>query len=588
MTSSREEEASVAGRGLHGGRPAKVSVRASPGPVRLRAAGVDAELSRWRVVDSERSTTIEAAGGSVRLQTVEHLLAALAGAGIHRGLTVTVEGGEVPLADGGAARFFDLVHGRVAPSPPRLRITRADEIVVGPSVYRFAPAGRTNEVHVEAHFHSAVPRFDRRAGWSGDAFDFRARIAPARTFAFASEVEAIAAGGLARHVDPESVVVLPDGDGAAPDAPALSGARPAEDDEPARHKLLDLLGDLYLHGGPPLGSLGAERPGHRANHAAIAEALRRGVLVALVAALFVVAFLAPGRALASPYDEPYDLPSAPRPPTLPTLTHPDLEATVESTLGILQPSGSGGASLVYIQRIGVEYPFANRRFFLGANYEAVAGSLPGVDSSGKFVSGNTELFARTVWATRTGLAFGGGGAVMLPSATFGSSGAAFNTVTAAAAVRPWDNAFFDANAFTFRPFVDARAFDHGFLVQFRQTLDISQSVISAAPRTELAAVASVFVGYQIGEHLGAGVEAFELYVIKGAADDGARSTIALSPSLRILTPVVQPAISGIFDIHDSLAPTVGGAYGVRVALTFVLTPSGRKTKVDDEAPPEGL
>jgi hypothetical protein len=159
---------------------------------------------------------------------------------------------------------------------------------------------------------------------------------------------------------------------------------------------------------------------------------------------------------------------------------------------------------------------------------------------------------------------------MLPSATFGSSGPAFNTVTAAAAVRPWDNAFFDANAFTFRPFVDARAFDHGFLVQFRQTLDISASVISAAPRTELAAVTSAFVGYKIGDAVGAGVEAFELYIVKGDADDGARSSITLSPSLRILTPLVQPAISGLFTVRDPLAPTVAGAYGFRVALTFLL------------------
>jgi hypothetical protein len=241
--------------------------------------------------------------------------------------------------------------------------------------------------------------------------------------------------------------------------------------------------------------------------------------------------------------------------------------------------------VVYIQRIGFEYPFANRRFFVGASYEAAAGDLPGEESGARFVSGNTELYARTVWATRTGLSFGGGGAVMLPSATFGSSGAAFNTVTAAAAVRPWDNAFFDANAFTFRPFVDARVFDHGILVQFRQTLDISASVISAAPRTELAAVTSAFAGYKVGDAIGVGVEAFELYIIKGDADDGARSSIALSPSIRLLTRVVQPAISGIFTLHDSLAPSVSGAYGVRIALTFVLNPNSKPV---DEVMPEPL
>ena len=567
-----------------------MSFRASSelGAVRLAVGDVEADVAGWRVLASERSTTIGV--GSARLETVEHLFAALAGAGVRRGLTVSIEGGEVPLADGGAARFFDLVRGLVPggagvpAEPPSLRIVRAETVTCGASVYRFLPPQRgaaASETRVEVHFVAlaAAARFDQRAVWSGDADDFRAHIAPARTFAYARDVDELARLGLARHVDPESVVVLPEG-GAA----AFSGARPAADDEPARHKLLDLIGDLYLHGGPPAGTVRVERPGHRATHAAVAEAFRRGALVSALPSVLALlaALLIPSAASASPYDEPFELPSAPRPPTLPALTHPELEGTLESTMGILKSATTGPDSVVYIQRIGVEYPVANRRFFLGANYEAAAGSLPGVDGSARFVSGNTELFARTAWATRTGLAFGGGGAVMLPSATFGSSGPAFNTVTAAAAVRPWDNAFFDANALTFRPFVDARAFDHGFLVQFRQTLDISQSVISAAPRTELAAVTSAFVGYKIGDAIGAGVEAFELYVIKGAADDGARSTIAVSPSVRILTPLVQPALSAIFNIHDSLAPTVAGAYGVRIALTFVLTP--KQTEVDEVLP----
>jgi UDP-3-O-[3-hydroxymyristoyl] N-acetylglucosamine deacetylase len=77
--------------------------------------------------------------------------------------------------------------------------------------------------------------------------------------------------GLARHVDPEAVVVL------APDGVHCRGA--FEADEPARHKLLDLVGDLYLHGGPPQGRMHAHRPGHSANAAAIARALEEGVLV---------------------------------------------------------------------------------------------------------------------------------------------------------------------------------------------------------------------------------------------------------------------------------------------------------------------
>jgi UDP-3-O-[3-hydroxymyristoyl] N-acetylglucosamine deacetylase len=89
----------------------------------------------------------------------------------------------------------------------------------------------------------------------------------------ARDLEELGARRLAARVDPESVVVV------APDAIHAAGA-PFFGDEPARHKLLDLIGDLYLYGGPPRGGLRAARPGHGATHAAIERALELGVLVA--------------------------------------------------------------------------------------------------------------------------------------------------------------------------------------------------------------------------------------------------------------------------------------------------------------------
>jgi UDP-3-O-[3-hydroxymyristoyl] N-acetylglucosamine deacetylase len=67
-------------------------------------------------------------------------------------------------------------------------------------------------------------------------------------------------------------MVLEDGGGVEP-----PGA-PARPDEFARHKLLDLVGDLYLYGGPPRGTLRATRPGHGATHRAMTEALDRGIV----------------------------------------------------------------------------------------------------------------------------------------------------------------------------------------------------------------------------------------------------------------------------------------------------------------------
>jgi UDP-3-O-acyl-N-acetylglucosamine deacetylase len=67
------------------------------------------------------------------------------------------------------------------------------------------------------------------------------------------------------------VVLTPDG--------ALSAGRPFEPDEPARHKLLDLVGDLYLYGGPPVGHVRAVRPGHAANALAMRRARDEGIVV---------------------------------------------------------------------------------------------------------------------------------------------------------------------------------------------------------------------------------------------------------------------------------------------------------------------
>jgi UDP-3-O-[3-hydroxymyristoyl] N-acetylglucosamine deacetylase len=226
-----------------------------------------------RVADSGRATTVEAHGGAMRVGTVEHAFAALAGLGIYEGVALAVAGPELPLLDGGAAAWCDAL-GRLGPSrtrAPRLRVARPAVIDVGRSSYSFAPA-LGDAIHIEVQVELDDARVEPAARWSGDAGDFRARIAPARTFATTQDLVELMRRGLARHVAPTSVILL------APDAIHCAG-RPFARDEPARHKLLDLLGDAYLHGGPPLGHLRAVRPGHAANAQALARARREGVLV---------------------------------------------------------------------------------------------------------------------------------------------------------------------------------------------------------------------------------------------------------------------------------------------------------------------
>jgi UDP-3-O-[3-hydroxymyristoyl] N-acetylglucosamine deacetylase len=267
-----QREVAARGVGLHSGAEVKVRLWACPGPVRLRAGGVEAQISELVVASTQRATTVEACGGGLRVGMVEHLFAALAGLGIREGVTIDVDGPEMPLLDGAAAAWCDALSELGIPSrPPRLRVAREAVLDVGDSRYEFSPA---DEVEVAVRLVLPDPRVLPHARWAGNADDFRARIAIARTFALASDVDELAQLGLARHVDPACVVVL------ARDAVHCSG-RPYSADEPARHKLLDLIGDMYLHGGPPLGRVRAVRPGHRANLQAFRQAREDGAVVAV-------------------------------------------------------------------------------------------------------------------------------------------------------------------------------------------------------------------------------------------------------------------------------------------------------------------
>ncbi len=259
------------GRGLHGGKPSSVRLVARPGPVTIRVGDREAALAELKVVGTVRAMTLEAPAAAFRVVTIDHLFAALAGLGIYDGLCIDVTGGELPLLDGGATEWCAaLATLAVASSQPRLRVAREALIEARASRFAFA-VGEGVEATAKIEFDDTRLALD--AAWSGDASDFVARIAPARTFAFAAEIEGILKRGLAQFVAPTSVVVI------AEDAIHAAG-NPFTADEPARHKLLDLLGDMYLYGGPPIGRVEAFRPGHGATHEAMERAMADGVLVA--------------------------------------------------------------------------------------------------------------------------------------------------------------------------------------------------------------------------------------------------------------------------------------------------------------------
>lgn len=259
----------LSGLALHLGTPCSLRLVAAPGPLAFEQRGARCPLAELRVVRADRGVTVASPDGRVRVDLVEHLLAALGGLGLHRGLRVCTDDAELPLLDGGALRFAEALRALdLPPSAPPLRVTREASFTRGASVYRFSP-GPSIALSVQVRFRAPVG--EEEARWDGDAADFVARIAPARTFGWADEYEALRAAGRAAGVDLASVLVFDE-------RGALPGCRPAAPGEVARHKLLDLIGDLTLHGGPPRGALHASAPGHTATHAVVQEALDQGVL----------------------------------------------------------------------------------------------------------------------------------------------------------------------------------------------------------------------------------------------------------------------------------------------------------------------
>jgi UDP-3-O-[3-hydroxymyristoyl] N-acetylglucosamine deacetylase len=258
------------GRGLHSGERCAVTLRRAPGPFVFEYEDDEISRNELELVRTDRGVCVRAPNRGFEVDLVEHLFAALAGLHVQSGIAVRVRGPELPLLDGGALELAAAVRALDPPrSAPRLRVTRAETIEVGESRYEFRPHPG---VRIELDAVFAPPFGTARAAWDGSAAQFFRDIAPARTFGWRNEGLALRARGRAAHVDPYSVIVLED------DGSVLPPGRAPEPSELARHKLLDLLGDSYFYGGPPLGSLFAHRPGHQRTHAALQEALARELL----------------------------------------------------------------------------------------------------------------------------------------------------------------------------------------------------------------------------------------------------------------------------------------------------------------------
>ncbi len=254
---------SFAGIGLHTGEPVRATLRPAAAEYgiwfrRTDLADVDTLIAaRWDSVDPmDRCTRLSNASG-VSVSTVEHVMAALAGCGIHNAI-VDVEGPELPVLDGSSAGFVSAIVARglrKLDAPVRvLRIVKPVEVREGDGWARLDPA-ESLEIDFSIDFpDEAIGQQRKRLDMANGAFV--RELCAARTFGRLSDVEMLRANGLARGGSLDNAIVVDGGRVLNP-----GGLR--HDDEPVRHKMLDALGDLSLAGAPLIGRY----TGHRAGHA---------------------------------------------------------------------------------------------------------------------------------------------------------------------------------------------------------------------------------------------------------------------------------------------------------------------------------
>lgn len=234
------------------------------------------------VTDTSRGTTLEEKG--VKVSTVEHILAALVGMGVDNCL-IELNGPEIPIIDGSSQPFIDLIEKAGVEEQEAAKhwytidtnISYYDE---GKRVEMVAMPAVEYKVTTLIDFNSPVLG-TQHAGLKKIS-DFKEEIAPCRTFCFLHELEALLANNLIKGGDISNAIVVVDKPVSKEEMTRLAGIFKKDKievksegylnnlelrfpNEPARHKLLDVVGDLALIGYPIKAHIIANRPGHHSN-----------------------------------------------------------------------------------------------------------------------------------------------------------------------------------------------------------------------------------------------------------------------------------------------------------------------------------
>ncbi len=262
------------GVGVHSGQKVELTLRPAPpetGVVFRRTdlpLPVDIPVNVQTVCDTRMATTISPGGdpGGPKVQTIEHLLSAIAGLGLDN-VAIDITGEEVPILDGSAASFVFLLQSagvEQQAAPKRfLRVLKTVELREGEGAglkwARLAPFhGYRLSFEIEFN-HPALDATGQQVIFDFSAGQYKRDIARARTFGFTKDVEMMRSRGLGLGGSMDNVIVVDD-------YRVLNADGLRYDDEFVKHKILDAIGDMQVLGKPLLASYTAFKGGHALNN----------------------------------------------------------------------------------------------------------------------------------------------------------------------------------------------------------------------------------------------------------------------------------------------------------------------------------
>ena len=278
------------GEGLHGGEKVFLTLRPAAVDTGIVFRRIDldpvVEIPARASLVSETVLCTGLSQGGAKVQTVEHLMSALAGLGVDNAW-VEITAAEIPIMDGSAGPFVFLLQsaGIVEQEAPKrfIRIVKPVEVRDGDKFARFTPHDGFRIGFTVKFDHPAIPDALSRVEIDFSTSAYVKEVSRARTFGFMSDLEYMRERNLGLGGSMDNAIVLDEFRVLNED-----GLRYA--DEFVRHKILDAVGDLYLAGRPIIGAYEGYKSGHALNNKLV------NALLADAAAWEEVSFSAPEQA----------------------------------------------------------------------------------------------------------------------------------------------------------------------------------------------------------------------------------------------------------------------------------------------------